>query len=159
MSEDKNIEIAALYQDLILDHQSDPRNYGKIEGATVSAEGFNPVCGDRVRLDLKVDDQNKIVDQKFSGEGCSICMASASMMTEEIESHPVGEVYTLIQKFRDSMQDKTKESFTGDLEALMGVKRFPVRIKCALLPWTTLKQALDRLPSKENSKTESEHGT
>jgi len=144
MNEDRNIELSALYQDLIMEHHSHPRNFGCLEQPSCSAEGFNPVCGDRVRVDLKINAENEIIDQKFSGEGCSICMASASMMTEEIEGRKLSEASQMIQKFRNVMQDKSPSDIEGDLEALMGVKRFPVRIKCALLPWTTLKQAIER---------------
>lgn len=140
------LDLSDLYRDIIMDHRRDPRHFGNLENCSHHAEAYNPVCGDRVCVQLKVNPETrKIEKQAFEGEGCSICMASASIMAEEIEAMSVGEAMERVQTFRDAMQDKLpSESIEGDLQALMGVKKFPVRIKCALLPWTTLKEALEK---------------
>ena len=140
------IDLTDLYRDIILDHRREPRHYGHLPVSDYQADAYNPVCGDRVCIQLKVNPTSrKIEKQAFEGEGCSICMASASMMTEEIEDMSIDQALSRVQEFRDALQDKVSEgSFDGDLQALMGVKKFPVRIKCALLPWTTLKEALER---------------
>jgi nitrogen fixation NifU-like protein len=135
--------IDALYREVILDHHRHPRNYGKLEGATASVEGYNPLCGDRVEIAVKVSGERKLEACHFLGEGCSICMASASMMTEEVLGKAVGEVSETIEGFRALMKgEECPLAVEGDLESLVGVRNFPVRIKCALLPWTTLKDAL-----------------
>ena len=136
----------ALYQDILLEHHQDPRNFGEMVRPDRQAEGYNPLCGDRVCIQLKIDPQKpgKIAQIKFKGEGCSICMASASMMTEEVAGHEMSEITASISNFRQMMQGQKDGSvFEGDLRSLEGVKRFPVRIKCALLPWMTLKDALE----------------
>jgi len=131
-----------LYREVILDHHRDPRNFGSLEGADVTVEGYNPLCGDRVELGVKIQD-GKLSHCMFKGEGCSICMASASMMTEEVIGKPVGEVNDVVQGFRALMKgEECPLAVEGDLESLVGVRNFPVRIKCALLPWTTLNDAL-----------------
>ncbi len=134
-----------LYQEIILDHQRDPRHFGEIEQADCRSEGFNPMCGDRVCVSLKFSPERKVlVEGKFSGEGCSICMASASMMMEEVNGRKVFDILDQVQSFRKSLTSDEGSEMEGDLAALAGVKRFPVRIKCALLPWTTLKEAVEK---------------
>jgi len=142
--------IDALYREVILDHHRDPRNYGPLEVADARVEGYNPLCGDRVEIAVKIND-GKLGACMFKGEGCSICMASASMMTEEVLNRPIAEVDEVIQGFRAFMKgEECPLAVEGDLESLVGVRNFPVRIKCALLPWTTLndamKQAKGNLP-------------
>lgn len=146
MSMDRgNSAIDALYREVILDHHRDPRNFGPLEGADVKVEGYNPLCGDRVELAIKVA-AGKLTDCMFKGEGCSICMASASMMTEEVIGRPVVEVNEVVQGFRALMKgEECPLAVEGDLESLVGVRNFPVRIKCALLPWTTLNDALKQV--------------
>jgi nitrogen fixation NifU-like protein len=143
MSIDRGVgSIDALYREVILDHHRHPRNFGTLAGATSTVEGYNPLCGDRCEMAVKVEGQ-KLVDCRFTGEGCSICMASASMMTEEVVGKSVEEVSATIEGFRALMKgEECPLAVEGDLEALVGVRNFPVRIKCALLPWTTLKDAL-----------------
>lgn len=142
------LSIDSLYQDILLDHQQDPRNYGELKETNRKFEGFNPVCGDRVIVYLNVNGE-QIERAQFTGEGCSICMASASMMTEEIQKKPLAEVLNLVSSFRKHMQgETTQHAFEGDLKALEGVKRFPVRMKCAILPWTTLKDAIEKGATK-----------
>lgn len=134
-----------LYKDIILDHHRDPRNFGELGAHDFMIEKYNPLCGDHVRVEVKLDENGqKVADIAFKGEGCSISMASASILTEEAKGKPVREVLAEIQKFRDVLQGQGDESeLAGDVEALSGVKAFPVRIKCALLPWTALKEGLE----------------
>jgi nitrogen fixation NifU-like protein len=132
--------LEALYQDILLDHHRSPRNFGELDSPQMKAEGFNPMCGDRVCVQLNLENE-KIVS-RFKAEACSICLASASLMTEEIEGLSCDEAKDKINKMRQFMQGAEFE-LEGDLSALSGVRRFPVRIKCALLPWTTLKEAID----------------
>lgn len=134
-----------LYRETILDHYHRPRNQGELTGDNVlSVDGVNPLCGDELTLFLKVED-GKVVDLAIKSRGCSINTASASMMTEAIKGQPVAHVNELISKFKDMMMSvddvEIPEEFE-DLEALQGVKKYPVRIKCALLPWNTLIEGL-----------------
>lgn len=143
--------IDALYREVILDHHRHPRNYGKLPGATASVEGYNPLCGDRVEISVQVTGGKLLAGCNFQGEGCSICMASASMMTEEVIGKPVEEVESTIEGFRALMKgEECPLAVEGDLESLVGVRNFPVRIKCALLPWTTLNDAVRK--AKESGK-------
>lgn len=138
--------IDALYREVILDHHRHPRNQGKLEGPTSHSEGYNPLCGDRVEIDVLINDGKVMADCRFRGEGCSICMASASMMTEELIGKPVAEVSKIIAGFRALMKgEECPLAVEGDLESLVGVRNFPVRIKCALLPWTTLNDAINQI--------------
>ncbi|MCB2223088.1 MAG: SUF system NifU family Fe-S cluster assembly protein [Actinobacteria bacterium] len=140
-----------LYREVILDHYRNPRHRGRLEHATAHAEGQNPLCGDEVRIDLVVDG-GRVVEIGVTGQGCSISQASASMMAEAVAGKSVAEIEGLSSRFRAMMdleegdagidESRPGESL-GDLEALQGVRRFPVRIKCAALPWTTLKEALE----------------
>lgn len=150
--------LASLYQDIILEHQQEPRNFHVIEKADASKEGFNPLCGDRICLQLKLSlDHSKVEQIGFQGEGCTICMASASIMTEELKALDVPIALDRIMSFRRWMQGlgEKPESREDDLEALGGVRKFPVRIKCALLAWTTANQALTEVIMKsEGSKND-----
>jgi nitrogen fixation NifU-like protein len=138
----------ALYREVILDHHRAPRNFGALEKPDVKFEGFNPLCGDRIEIFLQVQ-SGKLAHCQYTGEGCSICMASASMMSEEVQDKPLAEVRLWIDAFRKLMRgEQCPLSVEGDLESLVGVRQFPVRIKCALLPWTTLNEALDILEKK-----------
>jgi len=140
---DKNIALDALYREVILDHHRHPRNFGKLAGADITEEGYNPLCGDRVEIAVKISDGKVLAGCNFTGEGCSICMASASMMTEEVLGKPLSEVQETIDGFRALMKgEECPLAVEGDLESLVGVRNFPVRIKCALLPWTTLHNGL-----------------
>ena len=136
-----------LYRETILDHTQRPRNKGQLEDPDVATRGHNPLCGNEVVLSLKFGpDGGTIEDIAFSGRGCSISQASASMMTESIKGHPVEAAETLGAGFKDMMSGSGSTEGLGeyeDLEALQGVKKFPVRIKCALLPWTALAEAIE----------------
>ncbi|HUZ78234.1 MAG TPA: SUF system NifU family Fe-S cluster assembly protein [Chloroflexota bacterium] len=131
-----------LYREVILDHYKRPRNKGVLDPHTVRAEGNNPLCGDEIRLDVNLRDGD-IADIAFSGSGCSISQASASMMTEAVKDKGVAGAEQLIALFKEMMRGQAVDvDELGDLEALQGVQKFPVRIKCALLAWTTLEEAL-----------------
>jgi nitrogen fixation NifU-like protein len=138
-------EIAELYQQLIIDHSKRPRNKGTLAGATRQAVGHNPLCGDRVTVYLRLD-ADRLADVKFEGVGCAICTASASLMTEKLKGLTEAQVYELFDRFHGLLTgqagyERAAEEL-GKLAALAGVKRFPIRVKCATLPWHTLKAAL-----------------
>ena len=136
-----------LYREIILDHYKSPRNRGTLEPPAVRAEGHNPLCGDEIEVFIAVDD-DKVSDIKISGQGCSISQSSASMMSAAVKGKPIAEVRALINRFKHMMsieEEGEPDTSTplGDLEALTGVVKFPVRIKCAVLSWNTLAEALD----------------
>ena len=133
-----------LYREIILEHSGNPRRRGCLEHPTHSHVGFNPLCGDEVELQIRVCD-GVVQDIRFQGEGCSISQASASMLTEEVVGKTLQEVAELSESFKSWMKDRDMSQppqDIGDLEALSGVRLYPVRIKCALLPWTTMVEAL-----------------
>jgi nitrogen fixation protein NifU and related proteins len=137
-------ELSELYQEVILDHNRRPRNFGTLEGASHRAEGHNPLCGDRLRLFLRVDD-GVIGDVRFEGTGCAISKASASLMTDAIKGRGVDEAGRLFERFHRMVTTPPGEDVEdlGKLCVLAGVREFPVRVKCASLAWHTLKAALD----------------
>ena len=145
-------QLDELYREVILDHYRNPRKRGTLHGQHVHAEGNNPSCGDEFALDLAIED-DVIVDAAMQGQGCSISQASGSMMMDAIVGKSVDEARDLTHKFKIMMTIEDGEnpvdpdqpgSVLGDLEALQGVRKFPVRIKCADLAWATLADALDR---------------
>ncbi len=140
-------DLRDLYQEVILDHYRKPRNFGPLAGADRRAEGFNPLCGDRLTLYVKVND-GVIADASFEGSGCAISTASASLMTESIKGKTEREAEELFGRFRDvvSGHASTNEVDLGKLEVLAGVREFPVRVKCATLAWHTLHAALAKQP-------------
>jgi len=143
---DRSAEIAALYQELILDHYRRPRNKGELAGATTSVTMKNPLCGDEVALHVILDG-DKVSDLRFSGRGCSISQASASMMTQLVKGKTAEEIEELRGTFRDMVMgttpaDESVEKELGSLRALSGVSRFPARVKCALLAWNALESAM-----------------
>ena len=136
-----------LSREIILDHYKNPRNRGSLEPPAVRSEGHNPLCGDEIEVFLTVDN-GIISDIKIGGQGCSISQSSASMMSAAVKGKPVAEARALIHRFKHMMSiDEDGEPDTsaplGDLEALQGVVKFPVRIKCAVLSWNTLAEGLD----------------
>ena len=147
-------ELDGMYQEILLEHSRDPHNFGALDAADIHCEGFNPLCGDRICIDLKLaGDQKTATEIRFKGQACSICMASASILTDEAAGKTLSDVQIRIQDFRDLMQGKKPvDEFEGDITSLAGVKRFPVRIKCALLPWTTLNEAIENRSPKEAKK-------
>jgi nitrogen fixation NifU-like protein len=147
-----------LYREIILDHYRTPRNRGELETPPATrAEGFNPLCGDEIVVYVDVDDAGTISDVKIGGQGCSISQSSASMMSAAIKGKSVTEARDLVRAFKQMMSIHESgldgeldeidiEADLGDLEALRGVVKFPVRIKCATLSWNTLVQALEEAP-------------
>lgn len=132
-------------REIILDHYQNPRNHGRLEQPTVANRGKNPLCGDEVELSLAVDNaDDTIQDIAFSGRGCSISQASASMMTELVKGRTLADALSAVQHFTQHMADKQPPpaELEEELDALQGVKKYPARVKCALLPWTTLREAV-----------------
>ncbi|MCC4722547.1 Fe-S cluster assembly sulfur transfer protein SufU [Salinicoccus sp. RF5] len=132
-----------LYRSVIMDHYKNPRNKGVIEDGTLTVDMNNPTCGDRIRLTLNVVDEI-VEDVKFDGEGCSISMASASMMTESITGKDINEALSMGDEFSKMMlgEDYDISEEMGDIEALSGVSQFPARIKCATLSWKALEKGV-----------------
>ena len=145
------MELDELYQDILLDHYKNPHNFGKGCPACTNVEKENPVCGDHIKLMLLVDDDNRVKEIKFTGSGCAISMASASIMTDEIKGKPVQEVKAIIKEVLSTMRgEKDPETLEshGDMAALKGVTKFPVRIKCATLAWHAVSDALQKSERK-----------
>jgi nitrogen fixation protein NifU and related proteins len=137
-------KLSALYQELILDHYRRPRNRGSLELPTHAVSLNNPLCGDEIDLQLRVDG-DVIREARFIGRGCSISQASASMMTQLLKDRPVPQALALAERMSAMMQGDeaaARDKSLGDLRALAGVSKFPVRIKCALLPWNALTDAV-----------------
>jgi nitrogen fixation protein NifU and related proteins len=152
---DPKAELSALYQEMILDHYRKPRNKGTMENADRTVAMRNPLCGDEVDLQVKFS-PGAIEDLKFTGRGCSISQASASMMTQIVKGKSPEEAEQLRKKFRDMiMGDSSLASDTslGSLRSLVGVSRFPARVRCALLAWNALEEAMaaPSSPGSENN--------
>jgi nitrogen fixation NifU-like protein len=132
-----------LYREVILEHYKSPRNRGRIADPDVATRGHNPLCGDEVEVSLDID--NGVVrDVQFIGRGCSISQASASMMTEAVKGKTIEDTRRLVDRFKLMMRGETTDDVDlGEVDALQGVRKYPVRVKCALLPWTTLQEGLD----------------
>ncbi|MBX6351063.1 MAG: SUF system NifU family Fe-S cluster assembly protein [Clostridia bacterium] len=129
-----------LYQDVILEHYRSPRHKGRLARPTVSQRGDNPLCGDELELDLAVED-GRIRQVGFEARGCSISVASASMMASLVLGRTLGEAEGLVARFKAMLREGREDPELGDAQALVGVHRFPVRVKCATLAWTTLEAA------------------
>lgn len=134
-------ELRELYQEMILDHNRNPRNFKRIEDATATAEGYNPLCGDRYTIFLNLDG-DRITDVGFQGSGCAISKASASVMSSTVKGKSMEEAESLFQRFRDMVIGKSGADQLGKLAAFAGVAEFPTRVKCAILAWHTLANAL-----------------
>lgn len=132
-----------LYQDLIVDHNRSPRNFRRMDNATRSLQGFNPLCGDKLTLYVLLD-RNVITDVSFEGSGCAISVASASLMTEKLKGHTIQQAETLFGKMHDLLTGTSEADAEqlGKLAALGGVKAYPMRVKCATLSWHTLHAVL-----------------
>lgn len=136
-----------LYRQVIMDHYKNPRNRGEIDGDTLTVNMNNPTCGDRIQLQMQVED-GIVKDAKFIGEGCSISLASASMMTQTIKGKKVEDAFQLAEIFSNMMLGKEYDDETydlGDIEALQGVSKFPARIKCATLAWKAMEKGLKEI--------------
>jgi nitrogen fixation NifU-like protein len=136
-----------LYQDVILDHSKHPRHFGKLDHATHTGQGHNPLCGDRVTVALIVDKNDRIADIKFEGKGCAISQASASLMTDMVVGRSVAEAEKLMGGFINLVKGEEVEGLDEDdrerLDVMAGVSAFPMRVKCATLAWHTMKSALE----------------
>jgi nitrogen fixation NifU-like protein len=134
-----------LYQEVILDHNRRPRNYGPLPDATQSAKGHNPLCGDKLTLSLRIEG-DRIAGISFEGSGCAISKSSASLMTDAVKGHTIDEAITLFDRFHQMVttpiDQPVDEAAVGKLAVLAGVREFPARVKCASLAWHTLKAAL-----------------
>ena len=141
-------ELDDLYREIIIDHYRHPRRRGSLPNPSATHEGLNPLCGDEVTVDLRVED-GRITDVAFHGSGCSISQSSASMMTEAVYGKSLAQAQTLFEDFTGMMtgSGEIDPEALGDLEALSGVRKFPVRVKCATLAWHTLEEALREIPA------------
>ena len=148
-------ELSELYQQVILDHNKKPRNFHKLETANRTAEGYNPLCGDQLSVYLQVED-DEVIDVSFEGSGCAISKASASMMTQAVKGKNKREAELLFDEFHrmvtGRLNEESEPNQLGRLKIFSGVRDFPVRVKCASLPWHTLHAALNNQPiiSTEN---------
>jgi nitrogen fixation NifU-like protein len=140
-------ELRELYQEVILDHNKHPRNFGEIEGADRHAEGYNPLCGDRLTVYLNLE-KDVITEVAFQGSGCAISKASASLMTDAVKGKTVAEARLLFDRFHamiTNSANENSESQVGKLAVLAGVRDYPMRVKCAILAWHALRAAVDEI--------------
>ena len=152
------MNLKQLYQDIILEHGKSPRNLGKCEGYSHTAKGYNPLCGDKVHVYLKLDNGKKVENLTFEGDGCAISLASASIMTELVKGKSFNEAKDIMSDFL-SMIKNTSEIKSNHLDedqkikimSLSGVKQFPMRVKCATLSWHTLNSAMERKTEEVNT--------
>ena len=145
------MELKELYQEIILDHGKNPRNKGKCTGYSHNAQAHNPLCGDKVHVFLKLDNEKKVMDMSFEGEGCAISLASASILTETLKGKDLSFTKKVSEDFINMVKNKTKitlNSLTEDqittITSLSGVQEFPMRVKCATMVWHTFLSALDK---------------
>ena len=152
------MNLKELYQEIILDHGKNPRNLIKTENFNKDAKGYNPLCGDKVHIYLKLDEKKKVEDISFEGQGCAISMASASIMTDLIKGKEENEVKEIIKDFLVMIKENPelksknlKEEEKTKLMCLSGVKQYPMRVKCATLSWHTLISAIDNTQEEINT--------
>jgi len=151
-----NAEIEELYQEVILDHSRRPRNFGDLADAAVRVHGDNPACGDEIHLGVKFDAGGGLQDIKFTGHGCAISQASASLMTMKLKGKTRTEVIEMLRAFHGLVTNETSEApkALGDLQAMKGVRKFPQRVKCAMLAWRAVEQALEQGAGEATISTE-----
>jgi len=154
------MNLKELYQELILDHGKNPRNLKKTENFNKDAKGHNPLCGDKVHIFLKLNDNKKLEDISFEGQGCAISMASASIMTDLLKGKEEKEVKEIVTDFLEMIKEKDeiktnllKDDEKTKLMCLSGVKQYPMRVKCATLSWHTLTSAIDKSQNEINSES------
>jgi nitrogen fixation NifU-like protein len=151
-------EIEELYQEVILDHSRRPRNFGELPDAAVRVRGDNPACGDEIYLAVKFDPAGGLEDIKFTGHGCAISQASASLMTMKLKGKSRVEVMEMLRAFHNLVtgdKNETPKSL-GDLRVMSGVRRFPQRVKCAMLAWRAVEQAFEQGAGEATVSTEPE---
>ena len=150
------MEIEELYQEVILDHSRRPRNFGELPDAAVLVHGDNPACGDEIHLAVKFDPDGGLEDIKFTGRGCAISQASASLMTMKLKKKSRAEVVDMLRAFHDLVTEETNDASKalGDLRVMQGVRKFPQRVKCAMLPWRAVEQALEQRAGEATVSTE-----
>jgi nitrogen fixation NifU-like protein len=140
-------ELSELYQQVILDHNKKPRNFRKLETANHRAEGYNPLCGDQLTIYMNLEG-DRVTDVGFEGSGCAISKASASMMTQAVKGKSKEQAETLFKEFHSmvtgELDEENEENTLGNLKIFAGVREFPVRVKCATLPWHTMHAALNK---------------
>ncbi len=142
--------VEEFYREVILEHYKSPRNRGRVADPDVATRGHNPLCGDEVEVSLDIDDDT-VRDVRFQGRGCSISQASASMMTEAVKGKSIEDARQLVDGFKSMMRgEPTNDLDLSDVDALQGVRKYPVRVKCALLAWTTLEEGLETYTSAGN---------
>ena len=151
-------ELEELYQEVILDHSRRPRNFGVLAEPDVVVHGDNPACGDEIHLGVKFGDEGQLQELKFSGQGCAISQASASMMTMKLKGKTRVEAAEMARRFKDLVtgQGESQSTNLGDLQLLQGVRRFPQRVKCAMLAWRAVEQALAQTAGEATVSTEAE---
>ncbi len=139
-----NVDLTELYQEVIFDHSRRPRNFGELADAAVTAHGDNPSCGDEIHLGMKFGAEDEIAELKFSGQGCAISQASASMMTTKLKGKTRAQSLELLRAFEALVTSDAAEAdrSLGDLRVMRGVRKFPQRVKCAMLAWRAAEQAL-----------------
>ena len=154
------MNLKELYQEIILDHGKNPRNLRKTENFNKDAKGHNPLCGDKVHIFLKLNDNKKLEDISFEGQGCAISMASASIMTDLLKGKEEKEVKEIVTDFLEMIKEKDeiktkllKDDEKTKLMCLSGVKQYPMRVKCATLSWHTLTSAIDKSQNEINSES------
>ena len=149
-------ELEELYQEVILDHSRRPRNFGNLADAAVLVHGDNPACGDEIHLGVKFDDGGGLQDIRFAGHGCAISQASASLMTMKLKGKSRAEVMEMLRAFHDLVTEETSEApkALGDLRVMQGVRKFPQRVKCAMLAWRAVEQALEQGAGEATISTE-----
>jgi nitrogen fixation NifU-like protein len=149
-------EIEELYQEVILDHSRRPRNFGELPDAAVLVHGDNPACGDEIHLAVKFDGGGGLEDIKFTGSGCAISQASASLMTMKLKGKSRGEALEMLRAFHDLVTNDENEGpkTLGDLRVMGGVRNFPQRVKCAMLPWRAVEQAFEQGAGEATVSTE-----
>ena len=154
------MNLKELYQEIILDHGKNPRNLRKAENFNKDAKGHNPLCGDKVHIFLKLNDNKKVEDISFEGQGCAISMASASIMTDLLKGKEEKEVKEIVNDFLGMIKEKDeiktkllKDDEKTKLMCLSGVKQYPMRVKCATLSWHTLTSAIDKSQNEVNSES------
>jgi nitrogen fixation protein NifU and related proteins len=149
-------ELEELYQEVILDHSRRPRNFGELPDASVKVHGDNPSCGDEIHLAIRFDGNGGLEQIKFTGHGCAISQASASLMTMKLKGKERAEVEEMLRAFHDLVttgKNDTSKNL-GDLQVMRGVRKFPQRVKCAMLPWRAVEQALRQSEGESTVSTE-----